>query len=276
MDRIYEYSILIATPDDRRGEKVNIGIVVFTNEGVDCRFRHADAKLRALTGRTWEDAISGAANLLSNLRRAGIPPTDIVGEQSLLSGLIRSSSLGWFKASGEDDYQEQVSSLLAALVDIPAKAKAQRQPRIITEMAAAFRKIKLLAAPDEAIKKGRIVRNYAIAGNEGLTADFAMKNGVLHVASALDLRKQSANIDEAAYKSIVLDKARKKYKKTRTIGVYAVDPSLKKQFSENITLLSDYSHDSYNWLEAADRERLIKSLADASHVRGTLPFKQLT
>lgn len=278
MERIYKYSILIATPDDRRGERVNIGLAIFNERGVDFRLRHASTKLRALTGRTWDEAISATRSLLEALGRDGRPAEDILADYSLFGGAISASPPGWFRLSRDGEaYETAVSQLLSALVEIPAAERVQRPPRIITEMTAAFRKIRLMAAPRESIQSRKIVRNYAIEGKEGLTADFAMQNGKFHVASALDLRKQSASLDEAAYKSIVLDKARKIYKrKANTLGVYAVDPDSKKQFSQNIELLADYSNDVFNWQDWDERARLIKLFSDASHIRGPVPFRQLT
>ena len=49
MAHIFNYSILTAIPDARRGERVNVGIVVFLAERLDIRFSDI-AKLRALTG----------------------------------------------------------------------------------------------------------------------------------------------------------------------------------------------------------------------------------
>ena len=70
-----------------------------------------------------------------------------------------------------------------------------------------FRDAKVLAKPHASIMDRKIVRDLPVAPNEGLTADFALQNGMMHIASTLDLRKQNASIAEAALKSIVLDKS---------------------------------------------------------------------
>jgi hypothetical protein len=49
MAHTYQYSILTAIPDARRGERVNVGIVVFREGKADVRFVQAAFKLKALT-----------------------------------------------------------------------------------------------------------------------------------------------------------------------------------------------------------------------------------
>jgi hypothetical protein len=50
MARSYKYAVLTAVPNPRRGERVNVGIIVFRPDGFDVRFKQAEYKLRALTG----------------------------------------------------------------------------------------------------------------------------------------------------------------------------------------------------------------------------------
>ncbi|TMK03458.1 MAG: DUF3037 domain-containing protein [Alphaproteobacteria bacterium] len=52
MAHIYKYTILTAIPDPRRGERVNVGIIVFKDDGLDVRFRQASGKSARLMSRT--------------------------------------------------------------------------------------------------------------------------------------------------------------------------------------------------------------------------------
>ena len=53
MAHTYEYAVLTAVPNPRRGERVNVGIIVFRDDRIDVRFKEAVYKLRALTGENW-------------------------------------------------------------------------------------------------------------------------------------------------------------------------------------------------------------------------------
>src|ERR1017187_5563562 len=50
MDRSYKYAVLRIIPDSRRGECVNIGIVVFTPSKVDVRLISSLNKVAAIDG----------------------------------------------------------------------------------------------------------------------------------------------------------------------------------------------------------------------------------
>jgi hypothetical protein len=174
--------------------------------------------------------------------------------------------MGTLAARGSAEYEKTVNEILETLVLLPKPKASDSVSRINTEIATTFRKAKALARPEQSLKEGKIVRALPIAPNEGLLADFALQNGKMHIASTLDLRKQSVRLDEAALKSIVLDKSREIYgKSARRIGVYAVEPDFKKQFSHHIELLSDYADETYNWLDHSKRNRFLRTMYDAMH-----------
>jgi len=54
-------------------------------------------------------------------------------------------------------------------------------------------------------------------------------------------------------------------KNARRIGVYALEPELKKHFSHHIELLSDYADETYNWLEHSKRTKFLRTMYDAMH-----------
>ena len=54
MAHIFSFAILKAIPDPKRGERVNVGIVVFKPDGSDIRIPEV-GKLRALHDGNWSD-----------------------------------------------------------------------------------------------------------------------------------------------------------------------------------------------------------------------------
>lgn len=69
---------------------------------------------------------------------------------------------------------------------------------------------------------------------------------------------------EAALKSIILDKASRRYGDAiRKIGVYAVDRDMMEAFRSHIDLLGDYGDDLYDWLDQDSRRKLQRSFYDA-------------
>ena len=267
MARIYEYAVLTAVPNRRRGERVNVGVVVFRSDRIDVRFKQAGYKLRALTGENWDARLESAEAHLTALASAELKPSDVLAEFVLLEPLLVPSDLGWLKAADDFEYERAVDQIIGSLIGVPRRReRVETKTRINTEIAQEFRRINVLGKD---IESGMVVRDFEIDDDEGLRADFALQNGKLHVASTLDLRKQNTNLGEAALKSIVLDKAGRKYdKNVRKIGVYAVDEDLKDSFRSHMSLLGDYADELYNWGDFEGRSRFRKSILDAIGVAG--------
>ena len=260
-----KYTILTAIPDPRRGERVNVGIIVFKDDGLDVRFRQASAKLKVLTGTTLESRIHTVENLIKGTFEPAIPAEDFLKRIATLDPIIVPVGLGEISAANVSDYEVRIDEILSSLVLPPRAKRVTGQSRINTEIAKILRKQKILAKPNASLTEKRVVRDLPVDLSEGLRADFALQNGKLHVASTLDLRKANAPLAEAALKSIVLDKATEVFgkRKVRTIGVYAVASDMRKEFKPHITLLGDYADTIYNWSDRKQHEQFLRAIYDA-------------
>lgn len=266
MARTYEYAILTAVPNPRRGERVNVGIVVFRPDRIDVRFKQATYKLRAITGENWDTRIENATSCFEGLYDNTVPPSEVLAQMGILEPLLKPSQLGWLSVTSDDEYEIRVDEILKSLVALPRKERAESKSRINTEMAREFKQLHMLASRNETLEDKKIVRDFVVDPKEGLVADFALKNGKLHIASTLDLRKHSASLGDAALKSIVLDKAEKKYGtefSIKRIGVYAVDKDMLDNFKGHIDLLGDYADELYDWQDQNNRKKFQRSLSDA-------------
>src|SRR5687767_9370520 len=119
MAHIFEYAVLTAVPDRRRGERVNIGLIVFRGNSLDVRFKHAAYKLRALTGHAWDTHIETAEQRLVSLFHRDIKPTDLLAEFDLLEPVFKPSSLGWLSARDDEEYEERVAEIVSTLIGLP-------------------------------------------------------------------------------------------------------------------------------------------------------------
>lgn len=253
MARSYRYAVLTAVPNPRRGERVNVGVIVFRPDGFDVRFKQAEYKLRALTGDNWKSRIESAEERLKCLFDPNIRAELLVEKIKTVDPLFQPSGLGYLEPESEGEYNVLVDQILSSLVTLPKRERtSETKSRINTEIAAVFRKHSLLASKDQTIEDHKVVRNFEIDPNEGIVADFAFKNGKLLIASTLDLRKAASGIEHAALSSIKLDKARRRYKEVKTIGVYAVDNGMRENFSSHLRLLSEYADDLYDWSDYED------------------------
>src|SRR5260370_39841322 len=103
MDHIVRYAILRAIPDTRRGERVNIGVVVFLPDRLDVRFAEL-SKLRALTGSNWEDYISSYNTSAQKIFAEGASEEQLLKNLTFIDGVISPTDLGWFSAASVESY----------------------------------------------------------------------------------------------------------------------------------------------------------------------------
>lgn len=274
MAHIYKYAILKAIPDPQRGERVNVGIIVFIDGEIDVRFSEV-AKLRAISNGEWSGYVAQAAERMKSIFVPHEEPSAFFNRYSLLEQVIRFSDESWFSTENTDEYEERVTQIVNALVHRPPTEREGRvkSTKINTEIAATFRSSMVLAHDKETIADHKVVRDYYISKDEELKADFVHKNGIFHVTATMDLRKPSVNISHAALKAIVLDKAAHTLEGgVKRYGVYAALPDAQ-QFRPHIRLLGEYSDNIFNWLDKDDRVQYTRLIYDSLAVPFGLHLK---
>lgn len=253
MATTFSYSVLMAVPDARRGERVNVGIMVFRPGGIDVRMTEM-GKLRALTGSDWSSYAEGVKGRLQARFGSSEEAKHMVEAQEAFDPVLRATQPAWFVVDSLADYEASVRQVLSTLVIRP-KAVITKQPvtRINTEIARELKAVDALAeSPDEPMEEHRVVRDFLV--EDELKADFAQRNGVLRVAATLDLRKPHVSIKDATLKAIVLDRAKKVYgSDTKRVGIYAAPPSELERFPQHLELMHDYSDEVYNWAVPAEK-----------------------
>jgi hypothetical protein len=162
------------------------------------------------------------------------------------------------------DYDNRIREILASLVIKPKSDSRQKITRINTEISRQLRIVKVLAKPEETIDAHKVIRDFPISQKEGLVADFALRNGSMHIMATLDLRKSHVRIDEAALKAITLNKAKDIFhNEAKLIGVYAAPEGIQ-EIKQSVELLKDYADKAYNWLNDKDRKTFIGALRKAA------------
>ncbi len=252
MATVFNYSVLMAVPDPRRGERVNVGIVVFAPGGLDVRLTEL-GKVRALTGNDWTGYAMDATRRLKERFATSEEACAALERAEPFDPLLRATTPAWFSIDSVSDYEARVRDLLTALVVRPkALVRREKATRINTEIARQLKQSNVLAAPDDVIESHKVVRDYTV--EDELRADFAQRNGVLRIAATLDLRRPAVNIRDAALKAIVLDRAKAVYgNDTLRIGVFAASNDDLPRLHQHLELLKDYSDETYNWANPEER-----------------------
>ncbi len=205
----------MAIPSARRGERVNVGLIVFLPERLDIRVSDV-SKINCLAPNDWSDYVSKSALYMQERFGPPASPEGFLKQFSDYESVLRLSDLGWFSIDSHDHYESEVLSILNDLVYFPREQQnltIAKTSRINAQIAAEFRKAQILASVYETIEDHKVERNYTVSRSADLKADFAVKNGVYHITSTLDLRRESAHISQATWKAVVLLEAEKTFGK---------------------------------------------------------------
>ena len=258
--KIAQYGVLSHFPHLNRTEHVHIGIVAFLPEGsVRVHFGEDLKKLKAIDPsikldivRSWEDALPRVLSGLSTERATSFLRN--FGNWHL------SSQLGRFSFSNEDEYHDRVISALQSLVTVTGKVE-----RDVRERSKLHRDLKNVFVRKgwlgKDVKK-EIVERYPLGPMT--TAEFAMRNGVLHVIETLDLRTSHPwqRRNDARSKALAFDMARRM---ESTSSRYAVLSGIGTPlFRDAKALLNDYCQYVINWDDGLEMDGLMEVLGKAT------------
>ena len=258
---IAHYGVLAHYPQPHRTEHVNIGIVVFLQEGsVRVHFGQDLRKLRAIDPQVDLDVVRSWEHGLPNLLK-GQSAEEASNFLRHFGQWKLSPTLGKFAYSDDEAYLLRVTNALRSLVAAPDRATREKSQfsRLHLDLKTAFNAKGWLGKD---IENHEIVERYPIGPMT--TAEFALKNGTLHVIESLDLRTSnpSAKRNDARAKALTLDMARKAAKNPARYSILAgIDSPLMQEAKD---LMRDYSEHVLTWESAADMDSLMAMLGKAT------------
>lgn len=269
MGHIFEFALARLSSTDSRDERLNVGIIVLKDGALDVRPSQRLEKVRAmsaaLSGEQTREFLNSFMELDANFKRAGI--ADVKARLSLMTtgAPLSLSEFGTFTADNTEQYEGRIASLLKSLVD-PEPGRAQvreKRSRLLGEVKTAFRDHKVLARRGENIDSHRLVPKFEI--DEGLTADLALKNGVMHIVETVDasghedsLRHTVMQIGVAA---LVLARAQMKFDGAKARLVYTASPALEQVATPSLEAAQHQGAILTNWASADQRRQFIEGLS---------------
>src|SRR5271154_6454731 len=142
MDRLFEFAIIQATPDERRNERVNIGVAVATPTGLDIRLPEI-RKLRALTGHRWDSVADAYCIQITQAWKAAGSLSHLADTPSGMSQVFTLATFGAMRATS-GDYEDRIKSVIANLGDKPVLSRREKQERINTEISRVLKRAGVL------------------------------------------------------------------------------------------------------------------------------------
>lgn len=215
MNDALNYSLVRYQPHAGRHEVINIGIVLFAPQGPLMDTAAHMGKLLAIDPNADTRLVYEQANALQNaintMAAKGFDAQQVV---DMLSRSLAGASLmplGSVAMRGRDPH-EVLQNLMAELVTPPAKKRGRgpaSHSRLNVELSTIFRQAQMLGTEPGDIARHKVVPRFPIDADVGLFAEFALRNGKLHVTETVDFRvkDRSAKKREAEAKALVLVQA---------------------------------------------------------------------
>lgn len=264
----FKYSIVRYMPDPRRGEIVNVGLVVFLDEKLDVRLINNSAKIRIIDGSSGIEDLEKLKNFLEEIR-------GLAGSTDLSLEMIKSfhgpsflSEPANFFLDHLSQYEDKVNSLFNTLVKpFASKERAVRNTRIHTQIKEQLESMDLLGKSNEDLSRHKMIYNYPINEKTGFTADFLLKNGRYHITEVIDYNVNDLNskFKETSMKVMAFMEGKKALgNDTASYFVYSATSSIEKEIFSHLNLASDYSDVLFNIDRKQDRKNyyeLVSSLA---------------
>jgi hypothetical protein len=264
----FKYSIIKYMPDPKRGEIINVGLVVFLPNKLDVRVINASAKLRMLDGSSSMEEIE---NLKTSIEEISRLSASVEHSLSILKSFRSPSYLsdpGEFVIDDEKQYEQRVRNLFSLLIKPHStKEKVVRTPRILSHLKEKFESMDLLAKNTDELSKHKVVYNYPLNEKSGFHADFILKNGKFHITEAIDFNVNDLNskLKETSMKVMTFMEGRKALgEKTGSYFVYTATSAIEKEITSHLNMASDYSDELFNLANTKDSARyfdLMSSLA---------------
>lgn len=258
------YTILCLHPYPWRSEHLNIGLVVLRPDGVRVHLADNLKKLRAFAPDVDLEIVRGWPSELQSLL-AGAADLDEAAARMARWGTLQqlSDQRGTLGYHSEREYEDRIAGALARLV-MPEKAvrvPADRahKSRLDVELKTAFSAYGWLGNDPSQIDH-HIVPRYPIDEQTGLRADFAIKNGCLHVIETLDFRVADplSKREAAQAKTLVLALAQD----ARRYAIVAGGDGAETQPS--LRLLRAHSDCLVRWEDAGAVDRFLADMGQAA------------
>ncbi len=248
-----------------RDEHCTLGAVVFAEDGkARVHLAHNLKKVKALDPQ---------ANLQS-LRETLSALVQEINEKSAawdvfktgVAGVRFSANPGFFAYATPEEYERQIQWLLqvAAEPRSPQTRKVhQSKSRLFVELKSTFKNYGWLGEKANDIENHKVVTHYPIVVDQDLNAEFAIRNGRLHLMETVDFRSGVSSVKrmEARGKALVFDAAREQDAETScTVVIAAQDYA---EIKSSMNLLHRYADRVAVYDSVTDMQSLFTDWAGA-------------
>lgn len=279
MAHSFRFAIVRLEPNDGRGERLNIGVIVLRDDSLDVRItRHLDrAKVisAALDRQTLVDLLSNVRGLDESARRNSKLTIDERFTALKRVGPLSIVEAGHFVAESQTSYELRISTILQRMVEPePApKRNREKRTRLFGQVKSLLREQRILARKDEGLDSHRIVAGYEL--DEGLIADLVLRNGAYHIFETVDASGDESSfrktVSEIAVSALVIERAKMRFgdRSTKARLIYSTSVALEKLARPSLDAAAHQGVELINWASASDRNNFLVTVSPLAE-----PFKR--
>lgn len=245
----FDYSLIKYTPDRRRGEVINIGLVVFKQKP-EIHMLPTHNKLRLLDGESGIEDLNELRESFLEIASIGNTSEEQYNLLTSMSGSITLSTKAYFSVESKVQYQSKVAELFSQLVKPPViPLKEERQSRIVTKIKREFKKLDILAKDPAQIDEHKVIPNFELSDQTGLTVDFLLKNGSYHITEAIDfnIHKIKPKYNETTMKTLAFIESREIFgNQAQRYLAYTVSAAKENQVRQHLNLAEKHCERMFN------------------------------
>ncbi|WP_020161287.1 DUF3037 domain-containing protein [Methylobacter marinus] len=270
----FDYALIRYMPNPKRGETINLGLVVFRESGIDVKVLSSSAKVRMIDGESSQLDIDQLKESIQHLVQVAETSDEQYQLLSLLSDSVFLSNKSQFAVDELSQYENKVDRLFNDLVKpFASKEKSIRTSRLSTQLKHKFEALNLLAKDVSELSKHKIVPNYPINENMGLTADFLLKNGIYHLSEVVDFNVNDAQskLKETSLKIMTFMMSKKVLSSpVNCYFVYSATPKRENEIIQHINMAEEYSHKIFNMDSSDDYKKYMTLISELTHTELTI------
>ena len=267
MMHYFDYALIKYMPNPKRGEIINIGLIVFKPSGVDVRMLSAANKAALLDGTSTEHNLDLVKQSFESLALLVDAPEDRYTILTTANAAVFLSEKSYFSIQGLNEYELKVRQLFNNLVKPVVRIdNAPRTSRFNADIKNVFKRMDLLATSVDEIENHKVVSNFLLEDSTGLIADFVLKNGRFHVSQAVDfnVHDTKAKFKETCLKVMGFVEGKGVLNDPACYFIFAATAEKEREITRQLNLAAEYSQ-LFNFNSAEDKARYFQMM---SHLAG--------
>jgi len=260
----FSYAVIKYMANAYRQEVVNVGLVVFKPNNIDVRVLSSSAKVRLLDGGSRQEDLEELKMHYEYLCSDIEDQQEQIKTLNLLNDRTFISPPAFFGIDDISEYENRVSELFDKLVKPHVAKRKKYSTRFATDIKKDFEKMKVLASDPSELYEHKVVHNFEI--NNGLTADFLLKNGKYHLTETIDYNVHDLNAKnkETTLKLMTFMEGEKTFKgDVNRYFVYRASAEKEVELTQQINLAEDYSDKTFNFSSKEDKSNYFDIISSA-------------